>query len=331
MNIRESQARTAASMYYLQNETMDTIAKQLGVSYSTVSRLLKYAREVGIVRITVADNPTGTSPLEDELRERFGINVMVVPVRHEASELTRLRQVSKVAAVTLMELMEPGMVLGVAWGNTTSEVARHLTASPQANTVVVQLNGAGNPRTSGIAYSSTLMYDISHAFDANAILFPVPAFFDFAQTKEAMWQERSVQRVLEWQRKAKLAIFSVGALGSAMPSHVYSGGYLEDEEIKSLHADGVVGDVCTVLLREDGTWQDISLNARATGPMPADLQTIPRRLCVVASVTKARALLGALRAGVATDLIVDYDTAREVLARAKERESAGGFIGSRRG
>ena len=45
---------TAASMYYLQGETMDVIAKHLGTSRSTVSRLLKQARETGLVRISLA-------------------------------------------------------------------------------------------------------------------------------------------------------------------------------------------------------------------------------------------------------------------------------------
>ena len=41
---------TVARMYYVQAETMDAIAHHLGVSRSTVSRLLKEARERGLVR-----------------------------------------------------------------------------------------------------------------------------------------------------------------------------------------------------------------------------------------------------------------------------------------
>ena len=54
VTIRDEQAHEAASMYYLQGQTMETIARHLGVSRSSVSRLLTYARNSGLVRISVA-------------------------------------------------------------------------------------------------------------------------------------------------------------------------------------------------------------------------------------------------------------------------------------
>ena len=159
------------------------------------------------------------------------------------------------------------------------------------------------------------------ALGARTISFPVPAFFDHVATREAMWSERSVRRVLAVARRARLVVFGVGALDGALPSQVYAGGHLSASDRAVLRRQRVVGDVCTVLLRGDGSWRDISLNARATGPTPAQLARIPRRLCVVAGTGKARALLAALRARVATDLVVDDATARAVLELAHQRAS----------
>src|SRR5690606_24231211 len=125
----------------------------------------------------------------------------------------------------------------------------------------------------------------------------VPAFFDYAGTKEAMWRERSVQRVVELQQRADIALFSVGALRGELPSHVYSAGYLEPDDVTRLDREGVVGDVCTVFLREDGTYRDIEINQRATGPAPDQLRAIPRRVCAVAGDNKVLPLRAALRAG----------------------------------
>mgnify|MGYP002758362734 FL=1 len=79
-----------------------------------------------------------------------------------------------------------------------------------------------------------------------------------------------------------------------------------------LRSSGVVGDVNTVFLRADGSF-DVPFNNRATGMTPTEIRKVPRRICVVAGKAKARALLAALRARVATDLIVDDETARAVL------------------
>ena len=140
----------------------------------------------------------------------------------------------------------------------------------------------------------------------------MPAFFDYADTKQALWRERSVQSVLNTIDSADVALFGVGSMSARLPSHVYSGGFLDPNEIAAAQNDGVVGDVCTVLIREDGS-TNMHLNDRASGPCPSTLKKIPRRLCVVSGASKALPLLGALRAGVATDLVLDDGAAHELL------------------
>jgi DNA-binding transcriptional regulator LsrR (DeoR family) len=137
-----------------------------------------------------------------------------------------------------------------------------------------------------------------------------------------MWSERSIVRVLEYQRRADIALFSIGAIAGEVPSHVYSAGYLEPGDIQTLDREGIVGDVCTIFLREDGTYEDFSMNARATGPTPAELRLIPRRICVVAGDSKVVPLLAALRAGVITDLVIDEQTATKLVEHVRELQEA---------
>jgi DNA-binding transcriptional regulator LsrR (DeoR family) len=98
-----------------------------------------------------------------------------------------------------------------------------------------------------------------------------------------------------------------------VPSHVYSGGYLEDEDLTQLGEQGVVGDIATVFFRADGSSDGIALNERATGPGLEQLRRVPRRLCIVSGVSKLASLRGALRAGTVTDLVVDEATARALV------------------
>src|SRR3954453_9402608 len=205
------------------------------------------------------------------------------------------------------------MELGIAGGTTLLIVARYLGPQPTPGNAVVQLNGAANMRTSGIEYASDLISSFGTAFGAAVHHFSVPAFFDYPDTKAAMWRERSIRRVLDVQHRADIALFSVGAVAGAVPSHVYSAGYLDEADERLLHEEGVVGDVCTVFLRADGSYQDVPLNARATGPTPDELHRVPRRVCVVAGDNKVVPLLAALRSGVVTDVVTDELTASRLL------------------
>ncbi len=315
MNERFEDVYQAASRYYIQGETMETIARQLMLSRSTVSRLLKEARDTGLVRISLADHQGSASPLAISLTRRFGVRVHLVAVRRSANETRRLDQVARMAGPLLTEAVDDHQVIGVAWGTTLSHVVGHVARRPLVDARVVQINGGANPLDSGIPYVGEILRAFGDAFDAEVVLFPMPAFFDQVGAKEVMWNERSVRNVLDLRRKIDLAVFGVGCLQARVPSHVYSAGYLDAAEVAELVADGVVGDVCTVLLRENGSYADIPLNERATGLTPDELHEVPRRICVVADPSRAPAVVGALKAGVATDLVLDEGTARAVLDR----------------
>lgn len=307
------EAHRAATMYYVQNQTMEVIGATLGVSRSTVSRLLTTAREAGLVQITVRSPVHVGQGLASELSSMYRLRVHVVPVRQRTSERQRLDQVAAVAARYLGEWFTSGMTLGVAWGTTVAAITRHLSPQPKQDSAVVQLNGSANTETTGLTYATDLIGEIAKAYDAVPYYFPVPAFFDYEVTKKMMWRERSIRRVHELQRQVDIALFGVGGVASSVPSHVYSAGYLDEEDMAELEREGVVGDVCTVLLRQDGSYRDVALNARASGPTPHELRLITRRVCVAVGETKVRAIIGALRAGVATDLIIDELTARTLL------------------
>lgn len=302
-------------MYYDEAQTMEAIAAALHVSRSTVSRLLRDARTEGLVRISL--HPPGARRVDDlrrRLETRFGIRARVVPVPHGTGERERLHAVAGVAAEEVQQALGPDSAVGFAWGTTVAAVVGRLRPHPVPGLRIVQLNGAINTEGSGLTYVSSVLARAATVWDARVLHFPVPAFFDHPRARAAMWQERSVQRVLEAQRQCALAVFGVGAFDADVPSHAYTADYLTADDVRSLRADGAVGDVCTVFLRSDGTWDRIAMNARCSGPDPAQLARIPRRLLIAAGARKAVPLRAALLAGVATDLVVDEVTAAGVVA-----------------
>ncbi|MBI4899800.1 MAG: transcriptional regulator, partial [Actinobacteria bacterium] len=248
------------------------------------------------------------------LGDQFNVRVHIVPVG-DASPAARLDRVARMAAAIFADSVSDNQMIGVAWGTTLATVVKNIDRRPLKGTTIVQLNGGANALDPGTAHVGGILEGLSAAFDAALVHFPVPAFFDYVETKEAMWRERSVQHVLEMQHRLDLAIFGVGSFTSSIPSHVYSAGYLDEDDMSQLANDGAVGDVCTVMLREDGTWEDIELNRRATGLAPRDLRRIPKRICVASDPLRAPAVLGALRLGVVTDLVIDDQTATAVIAR----------------
>lgn len=314
----ESEARTrdalrAAQLYYVQERTMDQIAAEMGLSRSSVSRLLSHARDIGLVEITVHSPQEANSVVARRLAERFGVTAHVVSAPARVSDAERLERTARTAAHVLASTLDPDASIGIAWGATVSAIARHLPTRRLHDSQIVQMNGAANESTSGLSYSGAILERFGQAFGTDVQQFPVPALFDDPLTKQLLWRERSIRRVLDAQSRVQVLVFGLGSPQADVPSHVYAGGYLTGQDLRSLLRDGVVGDCATVFYRLDGSADGIELNARSSGPSLEAIRRIPRRLCTVSSVSKLDALRGALAAGLVTELVVEEAVARRLV------------------
>ena len=309
---RAASVMRAAEMYYIEQMTMDAIAETLGVSRATVSRMISEARTSGLVEITVHRHRRAAATLERLIAERYHVDVTVVAPPENANDTDRLRHAAAQAGTVLRAGLAPDLSIAIAWGATVATMARTLTPGVVPGVQIVQMSGAGNTFFSGAEYAAGTLGRLGAALGARVHHFPVPAFFDKATAREALWAESSVQRVLRLQERANLAVFSVSALDARIPGHLYRAGYLQRDDLRNLLDRGVVGELGTVFMRADGSSDSIPLNTRSSGLPIATLKRIRRRLCVAVGATKAPVIEAALLAGAVTDLVVD-DAAAELL------------------
>lgn len=302
-----------ARMYYYQNMKTTAIAKEINFSRSTVSRLLSFAKNEGLVNIQVLDPSEEPQHMEKRILDEFNLKrVHVVPVSEIVGEAEWLDRTAQYAAKHLNTLFNSKMILGIAWGTTLSAISSHLLMKTTHDSQIVQLNGAGNTQTMGIEYASEIIMRFAKNFSARAHLFPVPTFFDYAQTKNLLWKERSIKRLLDLQEKSDLLIYSIGALNAGIPSHVYSGGYLDKKDYSELERLNIVGDIATYFFKDDGSFLDIPINERASGP---NLELFKKKygVCVVSGLAKVRGLCAALKGNLMKELIIDEPTARVLI------------------
>ncbi|WP_420643200.1 sugar-binding transcriptional regulator [Candidatus Leptofilum sp.] len=304
----------AAQMYYYQNLPMKTIAAELQVSHSTVSRLLSWARGQGLIEIRINDIRGRADTLEESLKLHFKIpHVQIVPVPEIAGEQAWQDRVARVAASYLNQVVESGMILGVAWGGTMNLVAANLTPKSLMGVQVVQLNGEEIVFNPSVNHAGWLVSKFANNYEGKAHLFPVPTFFDYPETKETLWRERSIQQVLDLHRQADILLFTIGSSQGQMMSATYMGNYLQESDFAEMAQEGVVGDIANIMIRQDGSYEGIPLNERACGPNLELFRRANRSICVVSGYNKLEGLRAALAGGYVTDLILDEPTAHKLL------------------
>ena len=311
---RIEDALRAAQRYYLQDATMDVIAKELKISRSTVSRLISYAKESGLVEIRVLPPSVQAHAVEQALAERYSVKAHVVHVPSHTTPVERHQRTANHASRVLNSVFSSDMILALSWGTMVREISEVLTSRTVTNCRVVLLNGIGNPRAWGEHYSSAILTAFGEAYKAYIQRLPVPVFLDRPETRGALFAERSVQAAVAMQHDADVALFSMGHVEDGVPSSPYRSGYfLGQEDFRSLREDDVIGDLATTFIRPDGGHADVEMNRRTTGPDLDQFKSIPHRICAVSGHHKVPALRAALHGGLITDLVIDEITAMTCL------------------
>lgn len=300
----------AAKLYYEHQLSQQEISKKLGVSRPTVSRLLKQARETGIVKIEIIDPAEIGTRLEAALIEKFELKKVVVVPNDTDDTILIKKRLGKAAVLLVDQLISDGTILGISWGTTMQEVARQIRPRRVRDMIVVQLNG-GISRAEIDTHASEIAKGISESYKAIPYLMPLPAVVDNANLKKAILSDKNISRTLELGRKADIALFTVGSFG--YDSVLVKADYFESYEVKELLQSGAVGDICSRILKADGTICSKDLNSRTIGIELEELKKKPYSIAVAGGKEKLAAIQAGLKGKWFNYLITDEWIATELL------------------
>ncbi|NQV50953.1 MAG: sugar-binding transcriptional regulator [Candidatus Marinimicrobia bacterium] len=299
----------AARLYYEHNLNQAQIATRLDVSRPGVSRLLQEARDAGIVKIQIIDPGANGTRLESALRDKYGLKHAIVVPSDKNDTVLKSRMGS--ALITLLDqLLTENTTLGVSWGSTLQAATQHLNPRLVKNMTVVQLNG-GVSKAELDTHATEIAGRIGENYQAIPYLLPLPAIVDTAELKKAIISDRNIAKTLKLAREADIAVFTVGAFGSK--SVLVQADYFEEAEVQALIQAGAVADICSRLIKADGSICSTELDDRTIGIELAELKARPFSIAIAGGSEKARAIRAGLAGGYFISLITDEDVARQLL------------------
>lgn len=305
-------ALKVAQMYYHHQMNTDEIAGTLGFSRAKVSRLLNRAREIGIVEIRVVDRMSDSDPLSAQIKRRYrGLHeITIVPVEPDSSVSEQHIRVAQTAAVRLSnDIVRDNHIVAVSAGEIITLVAKNLPKRSLKGVQIVQLQGNTAGGTTGIGYIGGILQNFAHAYDGEIVLYPVPMVFSSTETRDLVCDEPTVRIAQEYQQRADTIVFTVEVAHLTWERMLLTAGIDADHDHQDLLDRDVVGDLATVFYRSDGSYEDLPINRRSSGPSLETYRRVGRSVCIVAGQEKLMALHAALEAGYISDLIVDGATA----------------------
>lgn len=302
-----------ARMYHNQGLRQPEIASRLHISQPRVSRLLRQAGELGVVR-TMVVTPGGVHiEIEQELERRFALDdVVVADAEDDVGQL--LLGLGAATAAYLEATLPGGDRIGVSsWSSSLLAGVDMMSprALPGAERVVQALGGIGFANAQ--PHATRLIGRLANLTHAEAIFLPVPALVASRSLRNSLHDEPSVRPVLDAYPELTMALVGIGTLE---PSQLIgqSGNAISIGDQQELHDLGAVGDICLRFFDSTGALVGSSLEDRVIGISADQLRALPRIIGVAGGSPKYTAIRAALIGGWLTVLITDLGTAKRLLS-----------------
>jgi len=299
----------AARLYYESDFSQQEIAKKLGVSRPTISRLLQQAKELGFVRIEIMDPMENNEELARKLKSKYGLHTVLVCNSPINDDNEIIQFLAKRAAELLNEIVTDGDIIGVTWGNTMYHVATNLKKKRVKGVEVIQLNG-GISQSQVNTYASETVNLFAEAFNTIPRYLPLPIIFDNPEVKKMVESDRHISRIIEMGKQSNVAVFTVGTVKKN--ALLFRVGYLNKEEEKDIQ-EQAVGDICSRFFTESGDIFSEIIDKRTVGIELEELKKKEKSILIAGGEKKIEAIHGALSGKYANYLITDQFTAKHLL------------------
>ncbi len=298
--------------YYVENKNQGEIGKMLHLSTAKVNRILKYARQQGMVEIRIHAPFQHIFELERLLEDKTSVRqAVVVPTLIDNYEAI-LENVGQAAADYLVTRLRDGDTIAMGGGQFVSSTVQAFFSEKSFPVKVVPAIGGVQGRH--FTDVNNLAAELAQKLGGESFQLHAPAFVNNQEERDILLSTSHVTEILEMARKAQIIILGIGALDETGGASYLHFNKVTDAELHEIiHVHHGIGELLSQVLNANGELCALPYANRVVGINLQEMKAIPLRVGVAAGAHKVRPIIAALRGGFLQTLITDEITAREII------------------
>jgi DNA-binding transcriptional regulator LsrR (DeoR family) len=309
------------TLYYEEGRNQSQVAAELGLSSAKVNRLIRQAKDQGLVEIKIHAPFQSVVDLEDRLRSTFGVQDAVIVPQVSEDPTSEMAAIGRAGSTRLLRSLRDGDVICISGGKAVHEVVSATEPKTRYDVIVV-------PATGGVQgqYHTDVNYlasELAARLGGQAFQLHAPIFVDSVEEKRALLNMRQIREVLERARHADIAIVGVGGIipGTSSFFDLLSTSVADRDRIIANRA--ARGELFGHVFDENGAPCAPDLSGRLIGVDIHDVRRVPLSIGVAAGEQKVAPISGVLRGGYLKTLVTDEPTAFSLLEAQATQGSEG--------
>lgn len=304
MYFQKKQMQEASILYYEKKMTQNEIAKAMGLSRQTVSKLLNDAVKENIVEIKINNPEITCGELEETICKKFKVKKAIVcGVSTQNEELCFLMTVKKAVDYLLFIAEKGNLKIGISWGRTVHKIIEEFPEIKTANNVVYPLFGATD-REQAYFLSNELARSFADKICGEVKYAWFPYKPDCIEDCELFRKTSYYKKLCELWSNTDVAVVGIGN-----KEIIHTFGEIFGYNEKCVTA---VGDISTHFFDIDGNFIDLYENTLCASK--ENLKKARETIAVACGKDKTEAIVGALHTGIIDTFITDEYTAKRILS-----------------
>jgi deoxyribonucleoside regulator len=309
-----------AKFYYEDDLTQGEIAKKLGYSRVKIHRILRSAKEAGIVQVNINSHDSDIINLENRLIHHFDLRDCIIVDDYPPGDDLYLA-LAKAAGAWLRTRVQPGLRVGLGLGRTVSYLPQIFGVEKEVPLIFTEVAGAVSDHNWGVE-SNNIASKMAEIFQAKAELFYAPTLVSTAELKNQLIKERSIKRSLERARNCDIVLQSVGPVDET--ALLFLQGYLNRAALDDLRSAGAVGDALGCFYNQDGHIIPSPVDDLMIGLHLSELADIPWSVLIGGGPEKILPIAAAFEGGYFNVLITNLKSAQELILIPRQDFQDGG-------
>lgn len=289
-----------AQDFYLSKLPVSDITKKYDLSRYLITKYLDEALARGIVDINIHTDYARSARLEKQLSQIFPIKHLYI-LREPASPSKRQGILASFAAHQIQALISQSHIVGLTWGEAVFAVLDAFSRQEVDNLTFTQFLGE-NMKYNSSSGSMRMVQKAASSYGVAYTTIPGPLYIINDQVRSGLYQEPSMTEAFQTAGKMDLLLSGLGTIESinSIPAwrsskqSIFPG--VDLTQVAGM-AFGRPYDINGQFLVDQEHDKTFSL------PLEQILR-VPHRMAVVQRRSKASAVLGALRGGFFTDMIL---------------------------
>lgn len=303
-----------AHQYYIEGKSRADISDSTGLSASTISRLLKRAREEGMIEIKMAEPFLTCNQMETHLAGQYGLRrVIVVPVEPETEDnVNKIKnQVALEGARYLQRIIKDGDILGMAWGGTMYNLIQYLNPCRKVDANIITMHGSIANCDSKLAVQA-LVKRAAMAFGGKHATISYPGLLKSADEIKRM-KEKNYKDMFSLFHKITISVCGVGSARPDRQSLLFKTNYLNQADLRELREKQVCCDLVLRFIDEEGKECDTTLRDRTLSIDLEVYKKIPCKIVTASGSFKDKAVTALLKGRLVDVLVIDSNMAEKLM------------------